>query len=437
MNIVNLSINDITPYEKNPRKNSEAIAPVAESIRLFGFKVPIIVDKNKVIVAGHTRYQAAKKLGLTEVPCIIADDLTPDQVKAFRIADNKVAEIATWDESLLAEQLDELKDLFAWDKLGLDLDEYLPYKDVKEDDFDVAGALDDITIPNSKPGQIYQLGRHRLMCGDSTNAEHVAALMNGQEADLVLTDPPYNVNYGTKNAYNPEKYTDRTIMNDYMPEQKFIEFLSDAFINMSTHMKPGAGFYVFHASISVLEFETALRTAQLRTRQQLIWVKDSLVLGRQDYQWKHEPILYGWKEGAAHHFSDDRTNTTIVWDKPIDLNSLNKDEMRQMLDDIYSTKLAKTIFYHDRPKASDEHPTMKPILLLVDIIKNSSDYGQLVVDFFGGSGSTLIASEQTGRTCHIMELDPKFADVIIKRWETLTGQKAVLLNPEKETKGND
>jgi site-specific DNA-methyltransferase (adenine-specific) len=427
MEVVNLTLNDITPYEKNPRKNKDAIDPVAESIKQFGFKVPIIVDKNKVIVAGHTRYQAAKKLGLTEVPCIIAEDLTPDQIKAFRIADNKVAEIATWDEKLLSEELDELKDLFAWDKLGLDLDEYLPYNDVKEDDFDVAGELENIVIPKAKRGDIYQLGRHRLMCGDSTNKEQVAELMNGQEADLVLTDPPYNVNYGTKNAYNPEKYTDRTILNDYMPEQKFIEFLSDAFINMHDHMKTGAGFYVFHASISVLEFETALRTAQLKTRQQLIWVKDSLVLGRQDYQWKHEPILYGWKEGSAHHFSDDRTNTTILWDKPIDTNSLTKDEMRQMLDDIYSTKLAKTIFYHDRPKSSDEHPTMKPILLLVEMIKNSSDYGQTVVDYFGGSGSTLIASEQTGRTCYTMELDEKFADVIIKRWETLTGQKAVLV----------
>jgi site-specific DNA-methyltransferase (adenine-specific) len=427
MKVVNLSINAITPYDKNPRKNRDAIGPVAESIKQFGFQVPIIVDKNKIIIAGHTRYQAAKKLGLTEVPCVIADELTPDQVKAFRIADNKVAEIATWDESLLAEQLEELKDLFQCDKLGLDLDEYLPYNDVKEDDFDVAGELENIVIPNAKPGDIYELGRHRLMCGDSTIAEQVAELMNGQEADLVLTDPPYNVNYGTKNAYNPEKYTDRTIMNDYMPEQKFIEFLSDAFINFATHMKAGAAFYVFHASISVLEFETALRTAQLRTRQQLIWVKDSLVLGRQDYQWKHEPILYGWKEGAAHSFADDRTNTTILWDKPINTNSLTKDEMKQMLDDIYSTKLSKTIFYHDRPKRSDEHPTMKPILLLVPMIKNSTNYGQLVVDFFGGSGSTLIASEQTGRTCHMMELDPKFVDVIIKRWETLTGQKAKLI----------
>lgn len=258
----------------------------------------------------------------------------------------------------------------------------------KEDNFDIQQALDEIDEPTTKTGDIWILGRHRLMCGDSTQKEQVLRLMNNQEADMILTDPPYNVDYEGKTADALK------IENDNMNETEFYNFLLDSFRNMYESVKYGGSVYVFHADTEGLNFRNAFKSCGFKLAQCLVWVKNTFVMGRQDYQWRHEPILYGWKEGAGHYFVDDRKQSTVL--------------------------------EFDKPSKNAEHPTMKPVDLLVYLIKNSSKENNLILDLFGGSGSTLIAAEQTKRNCYTMELDPKYCDVIVKRWETLTGEKAEL-----------
>jgi len=399
-----INIDFIKEYENNPRKNDVAIEKVAKSIKEFGFKVPIIIDKNNIIVTGHTRLKAAKQLKMKKVPCIIADDLTPEQVKAFRLADNKVSEYSTWDLDKLQSELIELKVIdfniedFGFETKNIDtstanVNEILEKftdttTEIKEDDFNIEEAIPE--IPITTLGQVWQLGSHRIMCGDSTQTEDVMCLMNGNKADMLLTDPPYNVNYvgKTKKAL--------TIENDKMDDYNFKNFLNNAFKIACDQLKPGGAFYVWYASREHCNFENALNNAELEVRQQLIWIKNTMVLGRQDYQWKHEPCLYGWKNGATHNWYSDRSQTTIL--------NFNK------------------------PTKSELHPTMKPVELLAYQIKNSSKENDIVLDLFGGSGSTLIACEQLNRQCYMMELDLKYCDVIIKRWETLTGKKAVLID---------
>ena len=384
MNIVQKTLDDLIPYENNPRHNDDAVDYVAESIKEFGFKVPIIIDKGNVIVAGHTRYKAAKKLGINEVPCLVADDLTDEQIKAFRLADNKVAEIATWDFEKLELELSTLD-------MDMELFGFESYEDdepqeVVEDDYEVEVPEE----PKAKYGDIYQLGKHRLMCGDSTSIDDVSKLMNGETVDLLITDPPYNVNYegGTKNKL--------TIMNDKMDNDNFRQFLSDAFTCADSVMKPGAAFYIWHADSEGYNFRGACFDVGWEVKQCLVWNKNSLVLGRQDYHWKHEPCLYGWKSGASHNWYADRKQTTVL--------------------------------DFDRPSRNAEHPTMKPIPLFDYQIQNNTKKDDVVLDLFGGSGTTLMAAEQNNRTAYLMELDPKYVDVIINRWEQFTGKKAVLLN---------
>ena len=347
----------LIPYVNNPRKNDKAVDVVAGSIQEFGFKNPIIVDKDNVIVAGHTRLLAARKLELEEVPVIRAEDLTEQQIKAFRLADNKTAEFAEWDMELLALELEGLDDIFTGfneveiaDILGLD-------NEAQEDDFDVDAEAEKIIEPETKPGDVWLLGRHRLMCGDATE-------------DAL------------------------TIKNDAMEDKNFRNFLVAAFKNMVDASKAGAPIYVCHADSEGLTFRSAFKEAGWDLKQCIIWVKQHFVMGRQDYHWQHEPILYGWKPGAAHKF--------------------------------YGGRNQSTVWQIDRPMASREHPTMKPVSLCAKAIENSSKAGDIVIDLFGGSGSTLIACEQLNRTCYMMELDPIYCDVIIKRWENFTGQKAVL-----------
>ena len=297
----------------------------------------------------------------------------------------------------------------------------------------MGGGLDEIDIveddppappeePTAKRGDIWMLGEHRLMCGDSTNLAEVEKLMNGKLAELFLTDPPYNVNYkgGTK-----EKMT---IMNDNQEDESFRAFLIDAFKNANAVMKDGAAFYIWHAdgNTSGFNFRYAVRYAGWSIRQCLIWVKNNLVLGRQDYQWRHEPCLYGWKDGT-HYFINDRTQTTVIDDK-IDLKKLKKEELLAILEQIYSDKVPTTVIYEDKPLTNDIHPTMKPLRLMATLIRNSTKNGQVVLDLFGGSGSTMMACEQLGRVSYTMELDPKYCDAIIERWETFTGSKAVLVD---------
>jgi DNA modification methylase len=378
MKIVFKKIQDLIEYENNPRDNEAAVDAVANSIKEFGFKVPIVITNENVIIAGHTRLKASIKLGLLEVPCIIADDLNEDQIKAYRLADNKTAELASWDFSKLEEELLNINmDML---QFGFEeLEKEVPVN-ATDDDFDVEEEIP--LEPYSKSGDIYILGEHRLMCGDSTKESDVKQLLDGSTVDLVFTDPPYNVDY---------EGTAGKIKNDKMEDNDFYLFLLDAFKNMFNSLKPGGVIYVCHADTEGLNFRSAFNNAGFKLAECLIWVKNSLVLGRQDYHWRHEPILYGWKEGAAHYFVDDRTQDTI-WE-------------------------------YNKPKRNDEHPTMKPLELVGKAISNSSKSGELVLDLFGGSGSTLIASDQLGRRSCLMELDEKFIDVIVQRYIRYKGSK--------------
>lgn len=413
MQIVRKRISDLKEYDNNPRENDHAVEAVANSIKEFGFKVPIIVDSNNVIIAGHTRLKAAISLGLTEVPCIVASDLTPEQVKAFRLADNKVGEIATWDLEKLKLELENIggldMSLFGFD-MEPDIDE------VFEDDFDPNDHVPE--IPYTEYGDLYLLGEHRLLCGDSTKAEDIKKLVDDKVIDLVLTDPPYNVDVGAKGDTN-EQFDNRRIKNDNMSSEDFLSFLVKAFKNMRDVLKEGGSFYVCHGSSSLVEFDKALQVNNLKPRQQLIWNKNTLVLGRQDYQWRHECIYYGWKEGKAHYFIDNRTLTTVIDAPSLDFKAMKKDELIQRLEDIYSLK--NSVLNHDKPAKNDLHPTMKPISLLADLLKNSSHPGQNVLDPFGGSGSTLVACDELRRVAFLNELDETYVDVIVKRYINLKG----------------
>lgn len=428
MEIKDYKLNEIKPYEKNPRRNDEAVKYVAKSIEEFGFKVPIVIDENNIIVCGHTRYKAAKKLKLTTVPCIMADDLTEEQIKAFRLADNRVGEIAEWDFDLLDEELQDLIDFdmeaFGFEGLLEDEEE----SEVEEDDFDIDEEYNEDEPAISQYGEIYQLGRHRLMCGDSTKAEDVEKLMDGKQADLVITDPPYNVDYSSKNEIlnkaGKGNCIQRDIENDSMSAEEFKTFLTKVFSNMKDALKPGGSFYIWHADMETYNFRGALKESGLTIRQCLIWNKNVFVIGMADYQWKHEPCMYGWKEGAAHYFVDDRSQTTVIEDKKQDFKKMKKEDLVKLLEDIYSDKVSTTIINEKKPSISDLHPTMKPIKLFARHIKNSSKQKENVLDLFGGSGTTIMACEQLNRNAFVMEYDPRYVDAIIKRWEQFTGQKA-------------
>lgn len=394
MEIREIEISKLKRAEYNPRKELTPedleYQQLRKSIVEFGYVVPVVVNSDMTVIGGHQGLTVLEDLGYKKIECSV-QNLNKTQEKALNLALNKINGI--WDNDKLEKILAELKETdIDMDVTGFSFDEVDDIlKDVtgsKEDDFDLEEELKEIEKPISKLGDIWILGKHRLMCGDSTQKEDVMHLMNNQEADMILTDPPYNVNYegGTK-----EKLT---IKNDNMEDTLFYDFLIDAFKNMYDSIKSGGSIYVFHADTEALNFRNAFKTVGFKLAQCLVWVKNKFVMGRQDYQWKHEPILYGWKDGKAHYFIDSRNQTTVLeFDKPI---------------------------------KNEEHPTMKPIDLLVYLIKNSSKEKELILDLFGGSGSTLIAAEQTNRKCYTMELDPKYCDVIIRRWENLTGQKAEL-----------
>lgn len=398
MKIEVVGIDEIKEYELNAKEHPrEQIEQIKKSILDFGNNDPIAIDSNGEIIEGHGRYIALKELGFDEVEVIILGHLTEEQKKAYRLIHNKLTMNSDFDFELLEQELKELTAFdFNMEDFGFDTSDFEDFKpqEIEEDNFDVEAAAEQITEPITKEGDIWQLGNHRLMCGDSTNEEDVVNLMNGNKADLLLTDPPYNVAYegGTK-----EKLT---IDNDDMSDGDFLNFLCSAFLNADSVMREGAAFYIWHADSEGFNFRSACKQVGWDIRQCLIWAKNSLVLGRQDYQWKHEPCLYGWKSGAAHYFINDRTQSTIL--------EFNK------------------------PARNGEHPTMKPVDLFARIINNSSKKNELVLDLFGGSGTSIIASEQLNRNCYSMEYSPKYCDVIIKRWEELTGQKAELIKNIKE-----
>lgn len=382
------SITELTPYKTNARTHSaEQIEKIGESIKEFGFINPVLIDGDGEIIAGHGRVAAAELIGMDKVPTLLVDHLTEAQKRAYIIADNRLAEDASWDEDILKIELTELAEMdFNIELTGFGFD-FIDDEEaeVAEDDFDEEPPEE----PKAKLGEIYRLGEHRLMCGDSTKTEDVERLMGGCKADLFLTDPPYNIGYEgkTKDAL--------TIENDSMSREDFLQFLSDAFALASDHLVDGGVFYIWHPESESMSFLQACERVGWQIRQVLIWNKNNFTLGRQDYQWKHEPCIYGWKDGAAHYWGSDRSQTTVL--------------------------------DFDRPSRSAEHPTMKPVELIAYQVKNSSESGDTVLDLFGGSGSTLIACEQLGRRCYMMELDPKYVDVIISRWETFTGGKAELI----------
>lgn len=410
------SIDELIPYARNAREHSEdQILQLRASMREFGFVAPLLIDRSGNIIAGHGRVMAAKAEGYTELPCVLVEHLTDIQRRAYILADNRLAEQASWDAELVSLELQELRDagwtditLTGFDETDILLDEST---DVQEDDY-----IPELPAqPRSCPGQIYQLGRHRLMCGDSTEPADVAALMAGEAAQLLLTDPPYNVDVTGGTAAHLK------LENDNQTDAAFVSFLERAFRNALRVLEPGSSFYIWHADGAPGgHFRTACSSVGMKVRQCLVWVKQSATLSRQDYHWQHEPCLhgqteqefaalecgnswdehesclYGWKDGRAHLWCSDRRQTTVL--------------------------------EFDRPSRSEEHPTMKPVRLFGYQIANSTLREAVVLDLFAGSGTTGIACEQLGRRAYMMEFDPRFVDVIIDRWEKFTGEKAVLLN---------
>ena len=418
MNIEKVPVSQLLPAKYNPRKDLKPGDPEFEKLRRsveeFGYVEPIIWNRRTgIVVGGHQRLKVLQHLGYTEVDCVVLD-LDEQKEKALNVALNKIS--GAWDVPLLTALLRDLDESgFDATLTGFDVSEmsdlFDDQSEIKEDD--PPEAAPEGAQPFSKPGDRWLLGRHVLYCGDSTVKKDVAELMGGKQADLVVTDPPYNVAYEGSNGL--------TIQNDNMPEEQFYDFLVSAFSRMHEVMKPGTPFYIWHAETVGGAFRRATNEALGQVRQMLIWNKNSFTMGHQDYQWKHEACIYGWTDGRSHYFIDDRTHASVIEDKRIDINKLKKEEMRELLRELFSDKISTTVIDENKPARNGDHPTMKPLKLLARLIKNSSRQGDIVLDTFGGSGSTLITCEQLGRSCYTMELDPKYADVIVKRWLKFTG----------------
>ena len=424
---------DLIPAAYNPRKALTPEDPeyqdIKASIQGLGYADPIVINYDGTIIKGHQRRTVMMDMGIEEAEVVVLDIRDKAKEKMINVALNKIT--GKWDLQILKDLLSDL-DLNGYDfsVTGFhqdDLEDLIQQLDVPEeahdDDFDPDAAKEEIEAPVTRRGDIWKLGRHRLMCGDATSLDDAEILMAGNKLDLVITDPPYNVDYGAKvgflNDYldQTDSRTNSVIENDHMDAASFYSFLLAAFQAMNDAMRTGAAIYVFHAESTGLQFRQAYSDAGLKLAQCLIWEKNAFVLGRQDYQWRHEPILYGWKEGAGHYFINDRTQDTVLLDDLPDFQSMKKQMLREYKDQT-------TVHFEPKPTRNDMHPTMKPVPLIGRLMNNSSRPGWMVGDFFAGSGSTLMAAEQLGRTAFCMELDEKNCDVIIKRWETYTGQKA-------------
>ncbi|MBP2657287.1 MAG: hypothetical protein H6Q69_319 [Firmicutes bacterium] len=436
-----IDITQLVPNPRNPNQHSDKqIELLAKIIKNQGWRAPITVStRSGFIVRGNGRLMAAKLLGVSQVPVDRQDYNDEASEWADLIADNRIAEFSELDHELLADILADINDSLDVELTGFSAQEVdkllaeMEAGDIVEDDFDVSAEAEKIKEPITRLGDIWQLGKHRLMCGDSTVLADVEKLMNGQQAEMVFTDPPYNVNYqgGTNDKL--------TIQNDNMSTEKFNAFLHDAFASMYAVTAPGGAVYVCHADSEGANFRGALQDAGWLLKQCLIWVKNQFVIGRQDYQWRHEPILYGWKPGVAHRWYGGRKQSTVIEDDmPIVIQQNEKGTTATITVGLSTVVLKMTdfeilhtgtdedasIWRFEKPLRNGEHPTMKPIGLCARALRNSSKSGDNVLDLFGGSGSTLMAAEQTGRTCFMMELDPVYCDVIVKRWEEFTGQEA-------------
>ena len=385
---------ELLPYARNARTHSDSqVAQLAASIKEFGFNNPVAIDTDGMILCGHGRVMAAQRLGLDEVPTVCLSHLSELQKKAYILADNKLALNAGWDNDMLKIEFEDLKSSdFNLDLIGFsneELDEIMNQDEepeVEDDDYNVMVPEE----PKAKLGEIYILGKHRLMCGDSTSIADVEKLMGEQQADLLLTDPPYNVDY--------EGGTDRKlkIKNDNMEDQAFRQFLIEVYKAADHVMKPGAPFYIWHADSEGANFRGAAKDMGWQIRECLIWVKNSLVLGRQDYQWRHEPCLYGWKAGAAHYFTDSRAESTVIEDQ-VNVDKLSKEELKTLCKKLLDPGIETTVIREKKPSINDVHPTMKPVKLFGRLVKNSSKRNDIVLDLFGGSGTTIVACEQLNR----------------------------------------
>lgn len=438
------SLLELKPADYNPRKtltpDDKEYQKILNSLDHFSYVDPIIVNKDGTVIGGHQRLTILLAMGYTEADVVVVD-LNKNDEKALNIALNKLS--GEWDNLKLYNVLSEL-DLGDYDIsiTGFDNNDlenlvelFEVEPEVSEDDYDVEQAYDDTVSKGSviKQGEVWQLGRHRLMCGSSTDINDVKKLLDEEMLDLVITDPPYNVNYEEKaealNEYRPNNNGAMKIENDLMNNEEFYNFLFKAYSNMYEFMRAGAAIYVFHADSEGLNFRKAFVDVGLKLSECLIWEKNNFVLGRCDYHWRHEPVLYGWKEGAAHYFINDRTQDTILLEDDVDFESMKKQDLIQYIKDMQNKYHDQTsVIYEKKPMSSSLHPTMKPLELVGKLMKNSSKQGWNVGDFFGGSGSTLMAAEQLGRTAFVMELDEHYASVIIDRWEQYTGQKAIKIS---------
>lgn len=410
MQIESLLLSEIVPYGNNVKKHPKyQIEQIKESIETFGNNDPIAIDENNVIIEGHGRYLALKELGYEEVPVIRLKHLSEDQKRAYILAHNKITLNTDFDMDLLKQELTTIMDIdmtqfgFSVNLLASPLrgEEYDPIEEEGED-------AEPIT-----QGSLYQLGQHRLMCGDATKPDHLVRLLDGTEVDLYITDPPYNV------AYQGKTSEALTIQNDQMTSSAFQAFLTDAFRTANPHLKEGAAFYIWHADSERLSFSQAISAAGWLEKQCLIWVKDSFVLGRQDYQWQHEPCLYGWKPGAKHYFVTDFSLSTVLD------SSLENKTKAELIDVIrtYQEQQPTSLLRVNRPQVNPDHPTMKPSALIERLVRNSSRQGDVILDSFAGSGTTLMVCEQLGRINYSMELDPKYVQRILNRFERETGIK--------------
>jgi len=441
-----IDITTLVPSPRNPNQHPQKqIELLAKIIKNQGWRAPITVsNRSGFVVRGHGRLLAAQLMGVDQVPVDRQDYATEAEEWADLIADNRIAELSQIDDTMLASLLSEINTAdFDVNLTGFSdkqIDNLLAdfnTAEVKEDGFDPAAAAAEIKEPITKPGDVWQLGRHRLMCGDATKLGDVEKLMAGDLAAMVFTDPPYNV------AYEGGTADKLTIKNDNLPADQFSQFLHDAFKSMFAVTDPGGAIYICHADSEGANFRGALQDTGWLLKQCLIWAKNQFVLGRQDYQWQHEPILYGWKPGAAHRFYGGRKQGTVIEEAaPIIVQQDDDGALLTFTAGIQSVTIRvpsfevlqsgddslSTVWRFEKPLRNGEHPTMKPIGLCARAIQNSSKPGDIVLDLFGGSGSTLMAAEQTGRVCHMLEVDPVYCDVIIRRWEEFTGQKAVKLS---------
>ncbi len=416
-----IPIETVTIDNENARIHGDRnLAAIRDSLSSFGQQKPIVISADGVVIAGNGLVIAARDLGWTHIAAV-KSNLTASAIRAYAIADNRTAELSEWDETALAGQLAQLKDMdYDLEQVGFSERELL---DLLSDDDDL---LDEIPPPprnpKSKSGCKYILGQHRLFVGDAARPEDLAELMGADLADLLLTDPPYNVAYEGKTAEA------LTINNDSMEDAAFRQFLTDAFTAADSVMRPGGGFYIWHADSEGFNFRAACRQAGWQIRQCLVWVKNVFVLGRQDYQWRHEPCLYGWKDGAAHTWLGDRRQSTVVGSRIDQKPAGRSDELCLVVDgqgyvirgrDLDIQPVASSVLAFDRPARNAEHPTMKPVELFAYQIRNSARCGGIVLDPFCGSGTTVIAAELTGRRGRAVEMDPRYADVIRKRWAEL------------------